>query len=128
GAALTNDPALATMQGLFSRQETIEVNRKSLCAQLGLAETATDAQITDAIGKAPADAKKKLAAALGLAETANDESLCAAAKKAGATATNLSRVFEAAGLKADAELDDATTVALCAKLKGSTVQSGGKSA
>jgi phage I-like protein len=124
GATLTNDPALV-MQGLFhTTQETIDVNRKQLCAHLGLAESATDQQITDAIGKSGPDGKKKLASALGLPEGATDENLYAAVKKVGAQATNMARVLAAAGLDANAELDETTTVALCTKLKGSAAAPG----
>jgi len=130
GAALTNDPALV-MKGLFSVQENDTVNRKALCGALGIAETSTDDQITAAIGKAGADMKQKLAGALGMPETASVEDLCTAAKKIGADAAmaaNVQRVLEAAGLRAGSALDEATTVALCTKLKGSAaVAAGGKS-
>ncbi|MGH6887978.1 MAG: phage protease [Rhizomicrobium sp.] len=126
-AALTNDPALV-MKGLFSVQEMDEVNRQSLCDALGIPGTSSDDDITSAIKKGDAGAKKKLASALGVPETATDDDLMAAVKKVGVQATNMSRILEAAGLAANAALDEATTVALCAKLKGTAASPGANKA
>jgi phage I-like protein len=129
GAALCNDPALV-MTSLFSNQENDPVNRTALCDALSLPATATSDDIIGAVKKGSADTKKKLADALGVPANGTDEDLMAAVTKVGAQAStyaNVARVLQAAGLTGT-DLDDATTVALCAKLKGSAVAPGGKDA
>ena len=90
-AALTNNPALV-MKGLFTKQET-DLDRKQLCAALGLPETASDADINTAITKIRGD----------------NTAMCAREKL----------LASAAGLDVSnfTALDDTTTTALRAKLK-----------
>lgn len=123
-AALTNDPALV-MKSLFSQQENVApMNRTQLCSMLGVPQNASDSDIAAAAKKHPN--RKQLTGALGLDDTATDDDVMAAVKKVGPQASTLAaveRILEAAGLKGH-ELNDATTTALCAKLKQPVAASG----
>lgn len=123
---LTNDPALP-VKNLFSTQEMVQaMTREQLCDMLGVPHNTTQSDLK-AKAKGFGD-RKRLASAIGLPETATDDDVVNAVDKFGVQNSTLnarvSRILEAAGLTGD--LDETTTVALCAKLRSpsSTVAAG----